>query len=83
MAEAEVRPYRARSTGSFAMGIFCDNSHATTVRAREALSRVQVDVVSVIVDCDDGWRQGGMGKHCRKWLRNGRRRGERKSMVEK
>ena len=54
MAEAEVRPYRARSTGSLAMGIFCDYSHAMTVRAREALSRVQVDVVSVIVDCDDG-----------------------------
>ena len=83
MADAEVRPYCARSTGSFAMGIFCDNSHAMTVRAREALSCVQVDVVSVIVDGDDRWRQGGMRTHFRKWLRSGRRRGEKISMVEK
>ena len=54
-----------------------------TVRAREALSRVQVDVVSVIVDGDDRWRQGGMRTHFRKWLHSGRRRGERRCMVEK
>ena len=54
-----------------------------TVRAREALSRVQVEIVGGIVAFDDRWREGGMGKHCRKWLHSGRRRGERRSTVEK